>query len=123
MKAGKRVRGSKTGRPIMALLDLMGKRMVLRIMWELFRAQPMTFRDLQAAADTNPAVLNSRLKDLRAAELVEQTESGYSLTNSGRALISLLPPLHDWAEKWAAGKSRLSKPRPSAAPRPAHRLD
>jgi DNA-binding HxlR family transcriptional regulator len=29
------VRGSKSGRPIMALLDLLGRRWTLRILWEL----------------------------------------------------------------------------------------
>ena len=32
---GKPVRGSKTGRPIMALLDLLGRRWALRVLWEL----------------------------------------------------------------------------------------
>ena len=30
-----RVRGSQSGRPIMALLDLLGRRWSLRIIWEL----------------------------------------------------------------------------------------
>ena len=43
----RRVRGSRTGRPIMALLDLLGRRMSLRILWELSRAdEPLTFRPL-----------------------------------------------------------------------------
>ena len=29
------VRGSRTGRPVMALLDLLGRRWTLRIVWEL----------------------------------------------------------------------------------------
>ena len=41
----KRVRGSRTGRPIMMLLDLLGRRWVLRIVWEL-RDEPRRFRDL-----------------------------------------------------------------------------
>ena len=32
------VRGSRTGRPIMALLDLLGRRWSLRIIWELREA-------------------------------------------------------------------------------------
>jgi DNA-binding HxlR family transcriptional regulator len=31
----RRVRGSRTGRPVMALLDLLGRRWTLRIVWEL----------------------------------------------------------------------------------------
>ena len=43
---GRRVRGSAAGRPIMALLDLLGRRMSLRILWEL-RDDRLTFRALQ----------------------------------------------------------------------------
>src|SRR6266480_959095 len=67
-RPGRRVRGSRTGRPVMALLDLLGRRMTLRVLWELSRSgEPLTFRALQGAADTNPALLNTRLKELRAA--------------------------------------------------------
>ena len=42
---GKPVRGSRTGRPVMVLLDLLGRRMALRILWELSRAEaPLSFR-------------------------------------------------------------------------------
>src|SRR3546814_18933442 len=43
------VRGSSTGRPIMAALDLLGRRWCLRILWEL-RGPSLTFRALQGAA-------------------------------------------------------------------------
>ncbi len=78
-KPGKRVRGSATGRPIMALLDLLGRRMTLRILWEL-RDGPLNFRALQEAAATNPSVLNARLAELREARLVEHGPDGYALT-------------------------------------------
>ena len=48
----------------MVVLDLLGRRMALRILWELSRApEPLTFRALQTAAETNPSVLNSRLEN------------------------------------------------------------
>ena len=43
---GRPVRGSASGRPVMALLDLLGRRWTLRIGWEL-RNGPMGFRELQ----------------------------------------------------------------------------
>ena len=107
-KPGRRVRGSATGRPIMALLDLLGRRMTLRILWEL-REKRLTFRALQEAADTNPSVLNARLAELRAAHLLEHGADGYGLTPLGRSLLATFLPLHAWAEKWA--KSQASKPR------------
>jgi DNA-binding HxlR family transcriptional regulator len=97
----KKVRGSKTGRPIMALLDLLGRRWVLRIVWEL-REKPRRFRELQDLIGASPTIVNSRLADLRTARLVElDEESGYRLTALGQELLRLFLPLHLWSEKWA----------------------
>jgi DNA-binding HxlR family transcriptional regulator len=96
----RRVRGSATGRPIMALLDLLGRRMALRILWELRDAR-LTFRVLQQAAETNPSVLNARLRELREAHIVEHGSEGYGLTAHGRSLLDLFLPLHVWAEDWS----------------------
>jgi DNA-binding HxlR family transcriptional regulator len=96
----RRVRGSATGRPIMALLDLLGRRMALRILWELHAAR-LTFRALQQAAETNPSVLNARLRELREAGIVEHGPEGYGLTPRGETLLQQLLPLHLWADEWA----------------------
>ena len=97
----KPVRGSKTGRPIMALLDLLGRRWVLRIVWEL-REEPRRFRQLQDAIGASPTTVNARLADLREAKLVELDEAtGYRLTSLGGELLRLFLPLHVWSEKWA----------------------
>lgn len=84
----------------MALLDLLGRRMTLRILWEL-RDAPLTFRTLQDAAATNPTVLNVRLKELREARLVTHRGEGYALTTLGEELLETFLPLHAWAENWA----------------------
>jgi len=84
----------------MALLDLLGRRMALRIVWEL-RDQNLTFRALQEAAETNPSVLNVRLRELREAHLVAHEADGYGLTAHGKELLETFLPLHVWAEKWA----------------------
>jgi DNA-binding HxlR family transcriptional regulator len=97
------VRGSATGRPVMALLDLLGRRGTLRVLWELRDGHPQSFRLLRASADAiSPSVLNTRLKELREAALVELAEGGYRLTPAGRELIRELRPLSRWAENWAA---------------------
>ncbi|CAN5183796.1 winged helix-turn-helix transcriptional regulator [soil metagenome] len=97
----RRVRGSTTGRPIMALLDLLGRRWVLRLVWEL-REEPKRFREIQDATGASPTIVNARLTDLRAAKLVElDLDSGYRLTALGRELLQLFLPLHIWSEKWA----------------------
>jgi DNA-binding HxlR family transcriptional regulator len=103
---GSKVRGSTTGRPIMAALDLFGRRWSLRILWEL-RTKPLTFRDLQEACGAiSPAVLNTRLTELREATIITQEPGGYRLTTEGTALITALIPLHEWAEKWATRVKR-----------------
>src|ERR1700752_733544 len=95
------VRGWRTGRPIMALLDLLGRRWSLRILWEL-RATPLTSRALRAACDeASPTVLQARLTELREAGFVELGDAGgYSLTPLGRELCETLMPLHRFAERW-----------------------
>lgn len=100
-KPGVPVRGSKTGRPIMAALDLLGRRWALRILWEL-RDGPLTFRAMREACDdVSPSVLNARLRELRDAGIVGRTDAGYALTDSGNELRRALVPLHRWAEGWA----------------------
>ena len=100
---GHPVRGSRTGRPVMVLLDLLGRRMALRIIWELSNAEtPLTFRELQNAADTNPSVLNSRLRELREARIVERESQGYVLTSDGQSLLNTILPLQAWASEWAS---------------------
>lgn len=100
-RPGHRVRGSATGRPLMAALDLLGRRWALRVLWEL-RAGPLTFRAVRDACDdVSPTVLNARLRELRDAGLVESAEGGYALTRAGRELGSALAPLDRWAKRWA----------------------
>jgi DNA-binding HxlR family transcriptional regulator len=51
-RPGDRVRGSRSGRPIMAALDLLGRRWALRVLWEL-RDGALPFRALREAATTS----------------------------------------------------------------------
>ena len=104
----KTVRGSRTGRPIMVLLDLLGRRWVLRLVWEM-REEPKRFRELQDAIGASPTIVNGRLAELREARLVELDEaSGYRLTALGQELLALFLPLHRWSEKWVRTTSRGS---------------
>jgi DNA-binding HxlR family transcriptional regulator len=96
------VRGSRTGRPIMALLDLLGRRWSLRILWEL-REATLTSRELRAACDeASPTVLQARLSELREAGLIALADGGgYGLTPLGRELQDNFLPLHRFAERWS----------------------
>src|SRR5690349_8092222 len=71
-KPGKPVRGSTTGRPLMAALDLFGRRWSLRILWEL-REGPLGFRPLQKQCDDmSSSVMRQRLTELLDAPVLHQ---------------------------------------------------
>jgi DNA-binding HxlR family transcriptional regulator len=99
---GQPVRGSRTGRPVMALLDLLGRRWALRVLWELRDGRPLTFRGLQArCGGISSSVLNDRLRELREASIVATDPAGgYQLSADGRALLDALAPLDAWAKRW-----------------------
>lgn len=107
-RPGMPVRGSRTGRPEMALLDLLGRRWNLRILWELRDGRPVSFRELQVRCDgMSPSVLNTRLGELREVGVVEcRAGGGYRLTGDGRALVRALEPAHRWAQAWGRRAQR-----------------
>lgn len=98
---GKPVRGSKTGQPIMALLDLLGRSWAMGIVWHLNKGAS-TFRKIQEYCENiSPTTLNKRLKELTQAHLIERTIEGYTLTPQGQELFQLIEPLGAWAKEWA----------------------
>jgi DNA-binding HxlR family transcriptional regulator len=103
------VRGSRSGRPIMALLDLLGRRWSLRILWEL-REATLTSRALrQACDDASPTVLQARLAELRQAGFVELVAaSGYRLTETGKELLGTFLPLHIFADRWSGNRTKVT---------------
>ena len=109
MTTPKPVRGLETGRPIMALLDLLGRRWTLRILWEL-REEVLGFRVLQERCDAmSPSVLSQRLTELREADIIEQNgEGNYALTKEGVTLLHSLAPLNDWAKEWSKREQKGS---------------
>jgi DNA-binding HxlR family transcriptional regulator len=85
----------------MALLDLLGRRWTLRLLWELGHASS-GFRELQARCDgMSPSVLSQRLRELLDAGIISQENDGsYALSKSGDELLSALNPLNTWAATW-----------------------
>jgi DNA-binding HxlR family transcriptional regulator len=91
----------------MALLDLLGRRWALRILWEL-RAAPLSFRSLRERCDdASPSVLSTRLSELREAGLLTSEVEGYTLTAQAHALGDVLLPLGRWADRWAAEREAV----------------
>jgi DNA-binding HxlR family transcriptional regulator len=86
----------------MALLDLLGRRWTLRVLWELRDGPVATFRELQArCGDISSSVLNDRVRELREAGIVA-SEGPYELTTEGAKLLEALAPLDAWAKRWGA---------------------
>lgn len=100
-KPGTPVRGSKSGKPIMALFDLLGRTWALGILWQL-DVGPLTFRQLQNRCESvSPTVLNKRLAELRQSGFVGLGSDGYELTTLGRDLFAKLRPLGAFSQTWA----------------------
>ncbi len=102
---GRPVRGSSTGRPVMAALDLLGRRWALRVLWEL-RDAPVGARALLDRCEgLSSSVLYDRLRELTAAGLISQDPSDrYLLTPIGRSLGTALEPLDAWSRRWARSR-------------------
>jgi DNA-binding HxlR family transcriptional regulator len=86
----------------MALLDLLGRRWTLRVLWEL-REPAGSFRELQSRCDgMSSSVLSARLTELREAGAVESAPdgAGYAVTTEGQKLLDALEPLDAWAKRW-----------------------
>jgi DNA-binding HxlR family transcriptional regulator len=92
----------------MALLDLLGRRWALRILWELRDGSAPTFRELQArCGDISSSVLTDRLAELREAGIVaSRPGGGYELTSDGHSLLRVLAPVDAWAKRWAKRTAR-----------------
>lgn len=102
-RPGQPVRGSTTGRPLMAALDLLGRRWALRVLWEL-RNGPVGARNLRERCDAmSSSVLYQRLRELSEAGLIQRDPGDqYHLTTIGRSLAAAIAPLDEWANTWAA---------------------
>jgi DNA-binding HxlR family transcriptional regulator len=93
---------STTARPLAELLELLGRRWTLRILWEL-RDRTLSFNGLRrAVGGMSQSVLVTRLTELFGAGLVADVPGGYGLTARGAELVAQLAGLEIWAEQWVA---------------------
>ena len=88
--------------PTVALLDLLGRRWALRILWEL-REETLSFNELRERCEAmSGSVLSQRLNELRDASLIEAApEGGYRLTEHGASLLTRMRFFDDWATEWS----------------------
>lgn len=86
----------------MALLDLLGRRWALRVLWELKDEPVPTFRELQERCGrVSSSVLTERLTELRAAGIVQRDDAGYQLSKEGKELLPVMVAMDKWATRWA----------------------
>ena len=92
--------------PLLALFDVLERRWMLRVVWELGDGG-LTYRDLASRIpDMSTSVLTQRLRELRAAGIAEHERgAGYQLTARGRELRAYMESLREWAarERFSSG--------------------
>ncbi len=89
------------------LLGLLESRYAIRVLWALRDGHAQTFRLLQdSVGSITPNTLNTRIKQLREAGLVEHDRQGYALTAVGSDLLKRLAELPAFAVKWASSQAK-----------------
>ena len=99
--------GSKENAAISQLLGLLESRYAIRVLWALRDGHAQTFRLLQdSVGGITPNTLNTRIKELREAGLVNHGSDGYVVTPSGSDLLKRLGELPAFAAKWVANQAK-----------------
>src|SRR5688500_15503835 len=87
-------------RPVMRLLEQLGRTATPRIMWELRDGMPQSFRAGRVRTGViAPPVLNGRRQGRRAVGLGALADADYVLPDSGRQLVKRLQPLNQCADR------------------------
>ena len=98
---------SKENASINQLFEKLECRYALRVLWALKDGHPQTFRLLQdSVGGITPNTLNTRIKELHEAGLVNHGNEGYIVTASGADLLKRLNDLSAFAAKWSAGQAK-----------------
>ena len=89
------------------LLSLLESRYAIRVLWALKDGHPQTFRLLQdSVGGITPNTLNTRIKEMREAGLLDHGSSGYLVTPLGSDLLKRMGDLSAFATKWAAAQAK-----------------
>ena len=98
---------SKESAAVSQLLALLECRYAMRVLWALKDGHAQTFRLLQdSVGGITPNTLNTRIKELRGAGLVNHGSEGYSATVSGLDLLKRMGDFQAFATKWAASQAK-----------------
>jgi DNA-binding HxlR family transcriptional regulator len=89
------------------LFALLEARYAMRVLWALRDGHPQTFRLLQdSVGGITPNTLNTRIKELREAGLLDHGPDGYLVTPTGSELLRRLADLQGFAGRWVAGRRK-----------------
>jgi DNA-binding HxlR family transcriptional regulator len=89
------------------LLALLEARYAMRVLWALRDGHPQTFRLLQdSVGGITPNTLNTRIKEMREAGLLQHNGDGYSVTSTGADLLKRMAELQPFAARWVAAQAR-----------------
>ncbi|WP_295856214.1 helix-turn-helix domain-containing protein [uncultured Xylophilus sp.] len=107
---------SKENAAVHQLFDLLESRYAMRVLWALKDGHRQTFRLLQdSVGGITPNTLNTRLKELRSAGLVEHGSDGYAATDAGKDLLKRLHDLQAFAGRWVGTLPRKDEIAATAA--------
>ena len=100
---------SRDNDAVIELFGLLESRYAMRVIWALADGHPQTFRLLQdSVGGVTPNTLNTRLKELRAAHLVDHGGDGYRLTSQGADLARRMNDVQQFASKWSHQQARAA---------------
>ncbi len=89
------------------LLGLLEARYAIRVLWALRDGHAQTFRLLQdSVGSITPNTLNTRIKELRQANLITHGKDGYIVTSQGADLLKRWSEVPAFAVKWAASRAK-----------------
>ena len=98
---------SKENTAIGQLLSLLESRYAIRVLWALKDGHPQTFRLLQdSVGGITPNTMNTRIKELRQAGLIDHASHGYVVTPLGADLLKRMAELPTFATKWVTSQSK-----------------
>ena len=107
---------SKDNAAVNQLFERLECRYAMRVLWALRDGHPQTFRLLQdSVGGITPNTLNTRIKELREASLLDHGSDGYTVTPLGQDLLKRLSDVQPFALRWAANHPRKVTVRASSA--------
>lgn len=100
-------RADTSHRPVLAAMDLLGQRWILRVIWEL-EPGALGFLELRRRmGNCSSSMLSVRMQRLaEAGVVVKKADKSYELTPAGVELGLALEPLWQWSERWGPSLER-----------------